>query len=163
VSEELKNAYEAVGKILDHISELERENAALRAFVGIPDGVTVASVEDIMALPVTFGLPIETLLKAAARSTKPVIRIVDSEPQPPTLYHIARKQPYATKSIIGEDVSIEKAVAECEKLTIGYKARAKSGYRWVMADGTTYGIERAEDRSSPEIVAVSIFTKTGIS
>lgn len=73
----------ALASLVAQVSILERENAALRAFVGIPDGVTVASVEDIMKLPCTFGLPIETLLKAAARSTKPVIRIVDSESKSP--------------------------------------------------------------------------------
>lgn len=73
----------AFAAILDRLQVVEAENFALRAFVGIPDGVTVASVEQIMALPVTFGLPIETLVKAAQRSTKPVIRIVDSESKSP--------------------------------------------------------------------------------
>lgn len=69
----------------EYIKGLQDENAALRAFVGIPDGVTVSSVEDIMALPVTFGLPIETLLKAAARSSKPGLTIKDAETKnPPT-------------------------------------------------------------------------------
>lgn len=39
---------DALKEVIHYEKALRDENAALRAFVGIPDGVTVASVEDIL-------------------------------------------------------------------------------------------------------------------
>lgn len=47
MSEELKNAYEAVGKILDRISELERENTALKTQIKIHNAPLREFVESI--------------------------------------------------------------------------------------------------------------------
>ena len=82
--EELDAGREAFAALLAHMSAVEAENAALRAFVGIPDGVTVASVENIMALPLeklggTSNSITLDILRKASRVEKPVITVKDSE------------------------------------------------------------------------------------
>ena len=72
------------------------------------------------------------------------------------LYHLAYRSNIGTKTC-GKDLPLKEAVKLSDLESEGWTARAKSSYLWYMPNGVNMGIERAENRAKPEIVAITVF------
>ena len=72
------------------------------------------------------------------------------------LYHVATMEPNSNK-VCSENTSLKTAVESAERITVGWKARAKSAYRWHMPSGVNVCVERAENAVNVELIAISVF------
>lgn len=76
-------------------------------------------------------------------------------------YHVAFKVNDGNK-LCTIDTSLKEAVGYAEQISEGWSSRAKSGYEWVMPNGTIVGVEREENKSNEKLVSITIFEREEI-